>query len=421
MRQRLLLYFAITNNLVAYIGFLNVCRFRTELFVAEAPVLLWQLQETGVSLKYTIFITQQCNLACSYCYIGKKQQTISYNTAEKVVDCVYQNTPLDQDIDIGFFGGEPLLAMDTLKQVTDIVYSHSEYDAERVVLHVVSNGTLFSDDIAAYLEEYNIGLGISCDGPPHIQDQHRRFTTGQGSGAIVERNITEALKWFPLMPVNAVFSPKTLEYLPLTLDYLVELGVKNIHLNQDIAASWKEEHAAMLDDILQQIADRYLQYYREGNPRYISLIDSKITVLLRGGYKPEEKCSMGVGELAFGTTGNVYLCERLVGSDDGGAHCIGNVHQGFKPIGCSALLIVSLLNRECQDCSLNTYCMNWCGCTNFSSTKNYNKVNHFTCAAEKAAIKAALRVIAYTSDHDICFPGHLAGTPLLSIMGEVLQ
>ncbi len=82
--------------------------------------------------------------------------------------------------------------------------------------------------------------------------------------------------------------------------------------------------------------------------------------------------------------------------------------------------IVSLLNRECENCSLNAYCMNGVGVRIFRQQETTIKWTLLP-AAEKEAIKAVSHVIAYTSDNDICFPGHLAGAPLLSIMGKALQ
>ncbi len=128
---------------------------------------------------------------------------------------------------------------------------------------------------------------------------------------------------------------------------------------------------------------------------------------------------MGKGELAYAPSGNIYPCERLVQGDDGGAHCLGNVQDGaVQPVQCNGQIGV-VENAECQSCALKDFCMNWCGCTNYFATGEYNRVNHLTCASEKAAIRAALGVIEKTGEAGIDFSDHLAGTPLMSIIGEV--
>jgi len=372
-------------------------------------------------LKHTLLITQRCNLACRYCYIDKKDTVISLEMAKKIICHIFDHTPAGEILDFGFFGGEPLLEFDLLKRITHMITEHPSYDQRRVVLRLVSNGTLFSDEIASFLEEYSVGLGISCDGPEFIQNKNRLFINGKGTSKIVEKNIKHALQWFPILPVNAVFSAETIQHLPEVIDYFYAIGVKNIHLNPDITSAWEIKGIQYMEDIYTKIAQKYIEFYLAEDPVYISLIDSKIAVILRGGYRPEEKCRMGMAEFAYAPSGNIYPCERLVGGDDGASHCIGNIKdKGIMPLPCNAPDGKST-NIECQNCSVQEYCMNWCGCTNFFATGEYTQVNHVICAAEKAAIHAALEVIKQTRENNIHFSDHLAGTPLMSIIGELIN
>jgi uncharacterized protein len=187
-------------------------------------------------MKFTLALTLQCNLACTYCYINKSQKQMSPETAGHIVDFIFQSTPLGEKIDIGFFGGEPLLEVELIKTIVGMITGHRLYDSQRVLFSVITNGTLFSDEIAAFLKQHNITLGISCDGPPRIQDFSRVFADGSGSSGIVEANIRKALHFFPFMPVNAVYRPETLRFLPEVIDYFTGLGVRNIYLNPDISA-----------------------------------------------------------------------------------------------------------------------------------------------------------------------------------------
>jgi uncharacterized protein len=372
-------------------------------------------------VKYTLSITQKCNLACDYCYVNEKDSVMPLPVAGKIIDFIYDHTPEDEQIDIGFFGGEPLLELRLIKEITQMINHHESYDADRVMISIVTNGTIFHEGIKDFLLEENVGIGISCDGPSFIQDQFRRFPDGSGSSKIVEGNIEKALLFFPFMPVNAVYSPENLQFLPDIVDYISELGVKNIYLNHNISAHWTSKEARMLQEIYGSIGKKYLEFYRRDEPRHISLIDSKIVVILRGGYKPLERCRMGTGELAFSPTGNIYPCERLIGSDDGSTHCIGNINHGFTIEKNCKTVSNEAENLECQTCSLRKYCMNWCGCTNFFSTSDYRKVGPFVCASEKAAIKAASQVLQTMQNESMNLSEHLGGTPLMSIIGEVMH
>ncbi len=69
-------------------------------------------------MRYALLITQHCNLACTYCYIGKRRAVMSLPTAARVIDFIFARTPADEKVELGFFGGEPLLAFDRLQEIT---------------------------------------------------------------------------------------------------------------------------------------------------------------------------------------------------------------------------------------------------------------------------------------------------------------
>ena len=340
-------------------------------------------------MKYTLFVTQQCNQACEYCYVGKTKARMSLALAGKIIHFAFENTPPEEDIYFGFFGGEPLLEFPLLKRIVDSIRAHPSYSPQRVKLSVVSNGTIFSLEIARFFRRHNVAFTVSCDGPPAVHDRFRRFPDGTGSSKLVEDTIRRALDALVYIPVNAVYRPETIDALPATVDYLSSLGVRQIYLNPDFSAAWTEADIERIPDIYRALGDRYMAFYLEGRPHFISLIDSKITVILRGGYHPLERCRMGKGEFAFTPAGGIYPCERLAG-EDASTHRIGVINGGVK-IGplCSHLVPGPQVNAPCLACGLREYCMNWCGCSNYFMSGAYNRVGPFLCASERAAIQVA--------------------------------
>ena len=111
----------------------------------------------------------------------------------------------------------------------------------------------------------------------------------------------------------------------------------------------------MLPGVFDNLGKRYVEFYQREEPRFISLIDSKIAVILREGYKPLEKCRMGNDEFAFSPSGNIYPCERLIGIDDGIDHCIGNINKGFMSNTICKGSSNAVLNKECLACGLKEY------------------------------------------------------------------
>jgi uncharacterized protein len=380
----------------------------------------WDLNKT-VMKKYTILTTLKCNLRCKYCYIAKRELTISSSTAQKMVDFIYRNTPSDEKIDLGFFGGEPLLEFDVLERIVETIESHPMYAPERLELSVTTNGTVFTPKIAEFLRKHRILFCLSCDGPPGVQDLFRVFPDNRGSSAVVEQTIRQARETLPVVLVNAVYHPQTFRLLPEAVRYFSSLGLRQIYLNPDFSAPWSKQEADELPEVYRQIGNLYTDYYIQRDPHFISLIDSKIAAILRGGYQPSEKCQMGKRELAFSPDGHVYLCERLVGSGEVNEHCIGHIDNGFRlGVPPCAGGRAACTNPECLECAVRDYCMNWCGCSNYFATGSYDRVGPFLCASERAAIQVAFRIFQeLEAKMGPVFMEHLAGGAQLNSLLKI--
>jgi uncharacterized protein len=236
---------------------------------------------------------------------------------------------------------------------------------------------------------------------------------GNRTSDAVEKSIRIALSIMERIPVNAVYRPDTLKLLPETIDYFSSLGVRHIYLNPDYSARWTENDVAAIAPAFQAVGERYMNFYRSGQPHFISVIDSKITVMLRGGYQPLERCRMGTGEFAFAPSGEIFPCERLAASDPD-RHAIGSIKGEFK-IDPTLRHIAPgpSVNEPCTECGLQPYCVNWCGCSNYFMTGYYNRVSPFLCESEQTLIKLAAHIFAtLESELGPTFMDHLGGNGL---------
>jgi uncharacterized protein len=367
-------------------------------------------------MKATLFLTMACNLRCDYCYIRKQNIPMNRATLVKAVDFAFCTAGPNERVDIGLFGGEPLLNWPLAQEAVALIEQRAEDRRHVIRLSLVTNGTLMNDEILQYLLDHHIILQVSCDGAPHVQDKHRRYADGKPSSAIVEANLSAALKALPAVLVNVVYSPDTYSYLPESIEYFTSLGLRQIILNPDYSAAWGSADIAGLENTYGRIAELYLSCYEVKSPLFISLIDEKIAVILRGGYGPSERCHMGYGEFAFSPQGFVFPCERLVGDGERNRHCIGHLdqpdnlqrgHCQAKGNGCK--------NTECQLCGVADYCMNWCGCSNFFASGDYRRPSPFLCTSERLAINAAFNVLKQVEeDNQLIFINHYAGLPMVN-------
>jgi uncharacterized protein len=354
-------------------------------------------------LRVALSLTHNCNLSCKYCYAGKKKKKdVSLATAKEAVDFALRVAPQKRGIKFSFFGGEPLLRFDLIKKITNYIREKEKENEVTIALSVTSNGTLLTDSIFDFFKKENIELCISIDGPAHIHNLNRVYMDGRGSFGDVVEKLRRAVRELGNIQVNAVYGPITLEFLPETVSFFTQLGVSVIHLNPNIRASWKDDTMLKLAETYLKIADHYIENYKSGREIAINLIDSKIIVFLKGGYDASDRCGMAETEWGFAPSGNIYPCERFIGEDNNSPFCFGNVHDGIDvEHRCSLLEKRGNHNEECVNCTLQKYCMNWCGCTNYFMTGQTDICGPFMCKSEKAAIQAARKVLVTLKDNEL--------------------
>ncbi len=339
---------------------------------------------------------------------------MSKATLARAVDFSFSKAKSEERLDFGLFGGEPLLEWPLVQEAVSIVEQRAESRKNDVRMSLVTNGTLLNDDILAYLRDHDVILQVSCDGVPFIHDRHRRYANGCGSSATVEAGLSLALKRLPAVLVNMVYGPDSYACLPESIKYLAGLGLKQLILNPDYSAAWRPEDIAGLRGAYEKIADFYLERYAHNQPIFISLIDEKIAVVLRGGYGPAERCHMGYSELAFSPQGYIFPCERLAGDGSRNRHCIGHLDrpESLNRGHCDASGNFSR-SVECQRCGVADFCMNWCGCSNYFASGDYGRPSHFVCASERLAIETALKIMdSVEGDDQLIFINHYAGLPM---------
>lgn len=354
-------------------------------------------------MKVSLSLTHDCTLSCRYCYAGSKfKKDMSLATAQKIVDFAMEITPTGRKIEFGFFGGEPLLRFDLIKEIINYIRKKEREVGKAICLGVTTNGTLLTQTILDLFKDENVDLCISIDGPAYVHNLNRRYKDGRGSFEDVVRNLSLAIEQLGSLQVNAVYGPDTIDFLPESVSFFSQLGVSVIHLNPNICAFWEESTYSKLREVYMQIANQYIQSYQQGQEIAINLIDSKIIVFLKGGYQVTDKCGMGETEWGFAPSGNIYPCERLIGEDNDSSYCLGNIHTGLDLMRrCSLLEHRGNRNEECRTCALQKFCMNWCGCTNYYMTGHTDLAGPMMCESEKAAIQAAEHVLITLKDNEL--------------------
>lgn len=323
-------------------------------------------------------------------------------TAKKIIDFAFEMTPSGEKISIGLFGGEPLLRFDLIQKITNYIRENEPTDKNSISISVTTNGILLNQLILDFFREEGIRLCLSIDGPSHVHDMNRRYKNGRGSFEDVSRILRPVLDQIRNVQVNAVYGPDTIEYLPETTSFFTRMGFPIIHLNPNISADWDRTTTSNIGEKYMQVAEHYIKCYERNREIAVNLIDNKIILLLKDGYEDSDKCGMGESEWGFAPSGNIYPCERFIGEDNDPSFCIGNIHTGIDKITlCNVIENRGNSNEECENCSFQKYCMNWCGCTNQYMTGRTDMASAFQCESEKAMILAAKHVLLTLKNNDL--------------------
>ena len=239
-------------------------------------------------MEMTLSLTHRCNLACRYCYAAKTEKPdMSLDTAIAALDWGISMTPEGEQLDIGFFGGEPLLCTELISDICDYLRIAKRHHNRRIELSITTNGTLLDKAALAFLSKENIAVCVSIDGPKEVHDAFRQNAEGKGSFDTVFENLKLACWWLDQVQVNAVYTPETIQKLPGTLRFLADLGVTGIHFNPDINARWTPSHLPLFSEVFEELAEVYMEYFRKGKKIAVNTIDGKALLFLKKGYSKQ--------------------------------------------------------------------------------------------------------------------------------------
>lgn len=137
-------------------------------------------------LNLQVFLTNRCNLACSYCFQHHFEQSFNFDAFIKSV-WELKSLLSPKELSVMFCGGEPFVAFEEIKAVVDFIAK--EFDNIPVIFYVTTNGTLLTPDIVEYIAEKNIDISVSIDGRQDLHDKNRLFSNGQGTFDVVNKNL----------------------------------------------------------------------------------------------------------------------------------------------------------------------------------------------------------------------------------------
>ncbi len=374
------------NNLITKMledGFLSSNRI-TEMVHPADDTLLYYLDRKINMI--TLQVTQQCNLRCDYCvYSGgyenraHSKKRMDFDIAKRSIDFYIEHSADSEFINIGFYGGEPLIEFELIKKCISYIESISE--GKTLLFTMTTNGTLLKEEIVQFLEEHGVSIRISLDGPKEVHDSSRKFAFNNcGTFDKVIENVNMIKDKFPEFYKKLAFSTvldqkndltcisqfftdyDTVKNVSLFAAQIVDNYAKNsVDETEDFQCKIGYEHFKVLLSKVTSFDDKYISkvvaYDYDNLKRTYKHL--KATEGLPKKIHPGGPCIPGAQRLFVNVEGDLFPCERVNECSD--IMKIGSISTGFNLDKIRTLLNVGKLSEnKCKNCWAFRFCTLCC-------------------------------------------------------------
>lgn len=327
----------------------------------------------------TLLLTYNCNLACDYCFCGKKRKdNISEERAKQAIDFFMKRA--DEEVTLTFFGGEPLLQADLIEEL--IQYCDTKY-SNRVSYSMTTNGVLLNKKNIELIEKNNIGITLSIDGMRDSHDLHRKFPDGSPSWDVIMKNIEENQFDKDNFTIRLTFTKHSMEQLASNIISLHKLGFKNLAFfpASDPEDMYTEEDIEKFRKQIDQLIDYTYQCYQEDREIYEPWFNKSIKSHIKGACS---KCMDGVNQMAITPDGYIYPCNRVPFGDM--SLCLGNIDDGIDEEKLrNHKEEITKRDPECEGCALKERCVG-CHIENLSVTGHPWEIPWYYCMMNQYVI-----------------------------------
>lgn len=337
----------------------------------------------------TVNLTQECNMACAYCFTGgKTSKKISMEMAKRCSDFLIRNAAtadLDtlngkkRQINLSFWGGEPLLEWDLLKDI--VTYTNSVLPSGvSAVYGGTTNGMLLTTEKFDFLDSNRLFFLVSLDGTQETHDRYRVTKSGEGTHSIVMKNMEAVLKRWPFYKARVSLYPERVSHFYEDIKYLFEHGVYGLMFSPVYEHTWTKENWNTWKEEGFKVVNLMAEYKAKGIKTSIEHLQSYIC-----GDSSEWPCGAGRFYVGIDVDGSIWPCHRFSKFRDSRPWqekemCIGHIDHGITRPEVRNLFI-DFTPLSCDGCKhlRNTPCHGGCYAANFDLEGDIRKAHPQMC------------------------------------------
>ncbi len=360
-------------------------------------------EEDGLPVKaLCLHISHDCNLRCRYCFaktggFGRNRSHMPAEVAAKSMDFIAEHSGTRRNLEIDFFGGEPLMNFSAVKAAINRAHEIGIEKEKNFRFTLTTNSILLTDEIIDYLNRENISLILSLDGPPEINDLMRVHIDGRGTYHEVLPKIKKAIekRAGKNYYIRGTYTKKSLNFSDIVL-HLADQGFQNISLEPVVSVdrdySIETSDIPVLYEEYDKLAGAYIERIKSGKPFnffHFNLEIFKGPCLLRR----LKGCGAGTEYLAVTPEGHLYPCHQLVNYED---FKIGDLQNGIKreDIRKNFHKMTIFEKENCPECWARFFCSGGCYANAYSINKDIKIPDETGCALQKKRIECAMAIQA---------------------------
>ena len=353
----------------------------------------------GVVKALCLHIAHTCNLNCSYCFASQgkyhgERAIMSFEVGKQALDFLVANSGTRRNLEVDFFGGEPLMNFQVVKDLVAYARSIEKEAGKNFRFTLTTNGLLIDDDVIDFANRECSNVVLSLDGRKEVHDRYRVDYAGNGSWEKIVPKFQKLVaarggKDYYMRGTFTHANPDFLEDIKVMLDLgFDELSMEPVVAPAGDPAALTEDDLPVVMEQYEKLAELMISRRKEGNPFtfYHYMID------LTGGpciYKRISGCGSGTEYMAVTPWGDLYPCHQFVGEEK---FKLGDIWKGVENtrIQDDFMACNVYAREECRTCWARLYCSGGCAANAYHATGSVRGVYEYGCKLFRKRMECAI-------------------------------
>lgn len=357
-----------------------------------------------------LHVAHTCNLNCEYCFASQgkyhgERALMSFEVGKRALDFLIENSGTRRNLEVDFFGGEPLMNWDVVKELVSYARVQEKIHNKNFRFTLTTNGILIDDDVIDFCNREMSNVVLSLDGRKEVHDRLRKDYQGRGSYDIIVPKFQEFVKrrGDKNYYMRGTFTHNNVDF---TNDIFhmanlgfTELSMEPVVCSPEDASALTEADLPVLFEQYEILAKEMIKRKKAGNgfTFYHYMLD-----LTHGPciYKRISGCGSGTEYMAVTPTGDLYPCHQFVGDTK---YLLGNIWDGVtnKEIQNEFKLCNAYARKECDDCWAKLYCSGGCAANSYHASGKITGIYEYGCELFKKRIECAVMIQVAENDEKL--------------------